>query len=220
MPVWLVWHHEYTFAKTIRSPLQSKLSCDQYPTWHTAKRCSDHACLESFKCCLTCSLTCSSRAKSLDGPWATVAVLAEKLPQRQSSAGKSYSLWRLSDLTTAGRQVRSACTILQCPISRCDCHSLQNPDDLPRSLSLTSHTPSTQPMTLTEKADTNWMADPVLCAQVSVFLFDDAHASHWRLQQGTLLALFNAKVGKQSRNFRTQSLPLYSAQRVLRHQAA
>jgi len=29
---------------------------------------------------------------------------------------------------------------------------------------------------------------------VSVFLFDDAHASHWRLQQGTLLALFNAKV--------------------------
>jgi hypothetical protein len=43
---------------------------------------------------------------------------------------------------------------------------------------------------------TETAADGDLCVlrQVSVFLFDDAHASHWRLPQGTLLALFNTKV--------------------------
>ena len=49
---------------------------------------------------------CSARAKSLDGQsWATVAVLVDKLPMRGSSSGKSYSLWRLSDLGAAGKQV-------------------------------------------------------------------------------------------------------------------
>ena len=40
----------------------------------------------------------------------------------------------------------------------------------------------------------------VICVpfQVSVFLFDDAYNSHWRLQQGTLLALFNAMVTSSS----------------------
>jgi hypothetical protein len=32
-------------------------------------------------------------------------VLAEKLPLRGSATGKSYSLWRLSDLGAAGKQV-------------------------------------------------------------------------------------------------------------------
>ena len=58
----------------------------------------------------------SSRAKTLDGAWATVAVLAEKLPQRQSAAGKSYSLWKLSDLSAAGRQVMTHCTHIQCSL--------------------------------------------------------------------------------------------------------
>ena len=56
----------------------------------------------------------------------------EKMPQRQSATGKSYSLWRISDLSGGA---------------------------------------------------------------TSLFLFDHAHDAHWRLQQGTLLAVFHAKVG-------------------------
>ena len=88
----------------------------------------------------------SSRAKSLDGPWATVAVLAEKLPQKQSSAGKSYTLWRLSDLTNAGRQVTPGVHLSECSIlgSHCHWHPVRNTDHPPCGVSLTSHAPVTQ----------------------------------------------------------------------------
>jgi len=42
-----------------------------------------------------------SRAAGIEGPWATVGVLSEKLPLRASSNGKAYSLWVLSDLSGA-----------------------------------------------------------------------------------------------------------------------
>lgn len=73
----------------------------------------------------------SAKAKNIEGPWATIGVLIEKMPQKQSASGKSYSLWRISDLGGA---------------------------------------------------------------TTSLFLFDQAHDAHWRLQQGTLLAVFHAKV--------------------------